>query len=156
MADTYGVVAADVAAELKGLYPDGFSGTTVPTLAQVTDWISTADDIVRLHIVDMTGATPAASDSAARLAKTFIKEWVKAQVMRAAYVGNDSLAVENASRPYADSAKTILKEIDGMGSQAAGTGDASARVSTSYLVPNRDLMIRDDMLDIEGYRTRDF
>lgn len=156
MADTYGVTAAEIASELKGLYPSGFSATTVPTLAQVTEWISTADDIVRLHVVDVSGASPASTDSAARLAKTYIKEWVKAQVIRTAYAGNDSAAIDQASRPYSDTAKLVLKAIDDMGSQAAGAGAASSRVSVSSMLPDRELIITDDMLDIDSARTRAF
>jgi hypothetical protein len=155
--DTYGVTPADVASELKGLYPTGFSTTTVPTLAQVTEWISTADDIVRLHLIDETGTLPAASDSAARLAKTYIREWVKAQVIRAAYAGNDSTAIDAASRPYADLAKQVLKELDDMGSQAVGPGSASPGVGVAYTVPNRELAVTDDELDMDdNFRTRKY
>ena len=36
MAEVYGVTPADIAAELPGLFPGGFSVSTKPTLAQVT------------------------------------------------------------------------------------------------------------------------
>ena len=157
MPDTYGVTPADVSAELKGLYPLGFSAATVPTDAQVTEWISTADDIVRLHLIDETGQVPAVSDAAARLAKTFIKEWVKAQVIRNAYAGQDPTSVETAAKPYADNAKTILGELDEMGSQAVGTGAESPQIAVAYTLPDRDLIVTDDELDnCDAYRTRKY
>lgn len=157
MADTYGVTSEEVAAELRGLFPTGFDVDTVPTEAQVIEWISTADDIVRLHLVDLTGGTPAVTDAAARLAKTFIRAWVVAQVMRVVYAGNDASAVDQASRPYSDTAKTILKELDSMGLQAIGTGEASASIAVAYTLPDRELAVTDDELDMDNsYRTRKY
>ena len=151
------MTSEEVAAELRGLFPSGFDVDTVPTEAQVLEWISTADDIVRLHLVDETGQVPAVTDAAARLAKAFIRSWVIAQVVRVVYAGNDANAVEAASRPYSQTAKQILAELDEMGSQAVGTGDASASVAVAYTVPNRELAVTDDELDMDdNYRARKY
>jgi hypothetical protein len=155
--DTYGVVPADISSELKGLYPQGFSGNTVPTYDQVVAWISTADAIVSLRLVDETGQPPASSDAAAGVARTFIREWVKAQVVRAAYAGNDPLAVASAAKTYSDNAGAILLELDEMGSQAIGTGTESARVAVAYTIPDRELTVTDDELDMDNaFRTRKY
>lgn len=157
MADVYGVTPEDIAAELRGLFPHSFDIDTIPTEAQVIDFISTADDIVRLHLIDTTGGVPALTDAAARLAKTYIRAWVVAQVMRVVYAGNDASAVDLASRPYSDTAKMVLKELDDMGLQAIGTGAASAQVAVAYTLPNRELMVTDDELDMDdSYRTRKY
>ena len=156
MPDLYGVVPGDVAAELKGLFPGGFTGTTNPTTAMVTGWISTADTIAQLRVADITGTTPAATDRAAVLAKRFIIEWTKEQVIRTVYAGNDPAKVEAAARPYAASAQALLGELEELGAQAAGTGDASPRVRVSSELPDRDLMITNDMLDSNRFRTRSF
>jgi hypothetical protein len=146
MADTYGVVPEDVRTELRGLFPIPFDTTTVPTLAQVTSWISTADSIAVLHLVDSAGQTPALSDAAASIVKTFIREWVKSQVIRVVYAGQDPVAIGQASKPYVDTANAILKELDEMGSQAVGTGMESARVAVAFTIPPRDLLVEDGEL----------
>lgn len=157
MPDIYGVQPDDIAAELRGLFPNGFDVDTVPTEAQVIEWISTADDIVRLHLVDSTGGVPAITDAAARLAKTFIRAWVTAQVVRVVYTGNDASAVAQASQPYSDTAKMVLKELDEMGFQAIGTGEASPQVAVAYTLPDRELMVTDDELDSDNsFRTRKY
>lgn len=157
MADIYGVTPDDIAAELRSLFPRGFDVDTVPTEAQVLDWISTGDDLVRLHLVDSTGGVPAVTDAAARLAKTFIRAWVVAQVTRVVYAGNDASAVDQASRPYSDTAKAVLKELDAMGLQAIGTGEASAQIAVAYTLPDRELAITDAELDMDNsFRTRKY
>jgi hypothetical protein len=157
VADTYGVTPEEVASELRGLFPTGFDVDTVPTEAQVTAWISVADSIVTLHVIDETGQVPALTDAAASLVKTYIKEWVKAQVVRTVYVGNDPTAVDAAARPYSDTAKMILSQIDEMGSQAVGTGTASPRIAVAYTLPDRELVVTDDELDMDNsYRTRKY
>jgi hypothetical protein len=151
VADTYGVVAADVAAELPGVFPDGFTVATKPTLAQVTSLITTADTVVGLRVLDSTGRAPAVSDKAAVLAKRYILEWVKAQVLRIAYVGNAPADVANAVDPYDKSAAALLTSIDSLGEQAVGTGEAAPRVhvSSTSTVPvvSRDMVINDTDLD---------
>src|SRR4051812_27297037 len=105
MADTYGVVAADVATELGRLFPGGFAVSTAPTLAQVTSFITTADVVITLRVKDSTGVVPEAADAAAPLAKRYIIEWVKGQVMRVVYTGNDPRDVDGAAKPFFDTAK---------------------------------------------------
>lgn len=156
MPDVYAVTPAEVASELKGLFPLGFTSTTNATPSMVTGWISAADTIAQLRVSDVTGALPASSDKAAVLAKRYVIEWTKEQVMRTVYAGNDPDRVDAAARPYAISAKSMLNELEILGSQAAGSGDASPRVRVASMLPVRDLIIRDDMLDDGVYRTRSF
>lgn len=158
MPDTYSVLPDDIALELKGLYPSGtFDVDTTPTEAQVIGWISVADTIVTLHLRDSTGGVPALTDASAQLARTYIREWVKAQVVRTVYAGNDASAVDQASRPYSDTAKQILKDLDTMGLQAIGTGEASAQIAVAYTLPDRELAVTDDELDMDNsYRTRKY
>lgn len=147
MPDVYGVLPDDVAAELRGLFPSGFDVDTNPTEAMVIGWISTADQIVSLRIVDITGGVPVVTDAAAPLAKTFIKEWVKTQVIRAVYVGQDPVALVSIVKSYSDNAVAILKSFDDMGSQLVGVGTAAPRTAVAYTVPDRGLMVTDDELD---------
>lgn len=145
MPDTYGVVAADVAAELPGIYPGGFVANTKPTLAQVTSAITTADTIIALHVQNVVGQPPQVTDVSAPIAKRFIIEWVKAQVIRIAYAGQDPLQVAAAAKPYADLAQEMRDAITAMGSQAEGTtGESSPRIQVSTecrpsVVTDRDL-----------------
>jgi len=156
VADIYGVAPQNVASELPGLFPGGFLTTSVPSAATVVNWISTADTIVSLYVTDITGVSPAASDKAAILAKRYIIEWTKGQVIRTVYTGNDVARVEAAAAPYAVSAKALLGALEQMGAQAVGTGEASPRVQVSSLLPGRDLVIRDAMLESGNGRERAF
>jgi hypothetical protein len=146
MADTYGVTPADIAAELPGLFPGGFSVSTVPTLAQVTSFITVADLRVTIAIQNASGALPAASDRLAPLAKRAIIERVKGQIIRIVYTGNAPADVESAARPYEDLAKDALAALTDLETQAAGAGDPPNRMVTSSTVPSRDLLIDDDVL----------
>jgi hypothetical protein len=156
VADIYGVVPADVARELSGLFPSGFDELTSPTAAMVEGWISTADTIASLRVTDVTGANPASSDKAAVLAKRYIIEWTKEQVIRSVYAGNDIERVDAAAKPFAASAKALLSELELLGSQAVGTGEASSRVRVSSMLPTRDLIVTDAMLDTGASRARMF
>lgn len=153
--DVYGVTAADVAAELPGLFPGGFSASTKPNDAQVESWITTADTIVSMRVQDITGAVPASTDKAAVLAKRYIIEYTKGQVVRAAYAGNDPLQVKAAAEPYEENAADLLDHLQELGAQAAGTGEAASRVIASHTTPQRELLVTTEQLDNdEGYRER--
>lgn len=155
MADTYGVVPADIAAELPGLFPGGFTVSTKPTSAQVKALITTADTIVTLQVQDVTGGAPASTDRAADLAKRYIIDWVKAQIIRIVYAGNDAAAVAAAASPYDASIKAIGVALEQLGAQSIGTGAAAARVSVPYTTPQRDLLVTDEQLDNdESFRER--
>ncbi|HVX39610.1 MAG TPA: hypothetical protein VHB25_08555 [Gemmatimonadaceae bacterium] len=145
--DTYGVVAADVAAELPGLFPGGFTVSTVPTLAQVTSAIATADTIVTLHVQNAAGQAPSIQDRAAPVAKRFIVDWVKAQVIRIVYAAQDPAQVAAAAKPYADLAQEAKDAITAMGAQAEGLGEASPRIQVPYTTAPRDLVVGDRDLD---------
>lgn len=155
MPDIYGVTPADIAAELPGLFPGGFTVNTKPTLAQVTALITTADTIISMRVEDITGAVPAAADKAAVLAKRYIVEWVKAQVVRIVYAGNDPAQVRQAAEAYEVNATSTSEALVALGAQAAGTGEASSRVAVPYTTPQRELIIRDEQLDDDdAYRER--
>jgi hypothetical protein len=158
VADTYGVTPADVAAELPGLFPGGFTATSVPSDTQVVALIAAADAAVTLRITDAVGNAPALSDKAAGLAKRYIIDWVKAQVLRIVYAGRDPFQVSAAAKPYDDLAASMLVSIDVLGSQATGTGESSPRVTTSLgtsTLPTRELLITDEDLDMDsGARSR--
>lgn len=154
--DTYGVTPADVAAELPGLFPGGFTVATKPTLAQVTSMITTADTVVGLRVLDITGTNPAAEDKAAVLAKRYIIDWVKAQVLRIVYTGNDPIQVDAAAKPYADLARATLESIELLGEQAAGPGDAAPRIAYSTNPADRELLVTDEQLNAGTTRSRMF
>lgn len=150
MADTYGVLPADIAAELPGIFPGGFSATTLPSDTLVANFIAGADLAVTLKLRDTTGTTPLVTDAAAPLAKRYIIEIVKAQVLRVAYAGRDPIQVDTVVKPYELLAKTSLDMLATLDAQAVGTGDASSRVMTSLGasgLPSRDLLITDADLD---------
>jgi hypothetical protein len=154
--DTYGVVPSDIAQELPGLFPTGFDATTIPTEGAVAGWITTADTIVSLRVTDVTGTNPALSDKAAVLAKRYIVDWVKEQVIRTVYTGNDVNRVEAAAKPFAVSAAALLKSIEDLGAQAVGTGEAAPRTRVASLLPQRDLVVTDSMLEPGSSRSRNF
>jgi hypothetical protein len=153
VADIYGVTPADVAAELPGLYPNGFTAATKPTLATVTTLISEADAIASLRVQKATGegvADPAAKSAA--LAKRFIKSWVKAEVTRIAYAGNSPRDVQEAAAPYEKTADFTILEIDALGEQAQdASGVPTSRVRGIDGSQVRDLLISDETL---GYGAR--
>lgn len=154
MPDVYGVVHGDVSAEVPGLFPVGFTAETVPTADQVTGWISTYDTIAELRVRDVAGSNPAAGDKASVLAKRYIIEATKAEVIRTVYIGNDVERVEQAVRPHAASARAFLAELESMGSQAVGTGEASSRVRTESSTSQRGLLVTDEQLDTGSSRHR--
>jgi predicted aspartyl protease len=145
VANTYTVSPADVAAELPGLYPGGFSATSVPTTAQVQALIDTADLIVTLQIKDSVGLDPSNTDRAAPIAKRFIIETVKAQVLRIIYVGKDPAFIAGVAGPYDVIAKGLLSGIVLMGQQVIGTGEAAPLIVGN--ITNRDLILCSDDLD---------
>jgi hypothetical protein len=146
VADTYLVTHADVAAELPGLFPGGFTATTTPTDEQVASFITTADTIVTLRITDDVAESPSASDKAAVMARRYIIDWVKAMVLRIVYGGNDARQVSAAASPYEASAAAMLVAIDNLGLQAVGTGASSPQLQTSA-PSTRELVLNDDDLD---------
>lgn len=144
MADTYGVTPADVAAELPGLFPGGFTAATVPTLAQVIVWISVADLRTTIAVQDVAAALPLSSDRIAPLAKRVIIERVKAQVVRVVYAALAPQDIAAAAKPYDDIAAGTMADIETLGAQAAGAGEPVNEVRTSTpgdLV--RDLIVDD-------------
>lgn len=113
--------------------------------------IDAADLIVTLAITDWTGTTPLLTDRAASLAKRYVIEATKAQVLRVIYSGRvDPLQINQLASPYELSAAAMLKSLELMGTQIVGTGAASPRVVSSMgasVLPTRDLMIETVDLD---------
>lgn len=155
MPGVYDVSAADIAAELPGLFPGGFSASTKPSDTAVESLIVTADTIIQLKVQDVTGVVPANTDKAAVLAREFVKNWVIAHVMRIVYAGNDPVAVRQAAEAYTANAIAIDATIVALGAQAAGSGEAASRVEVPYTTPQRGLLVTSEQLDSdEGYRER--
>lgn len=146
MADTYGVTAADIAAELPGIFPGGFDANTRPTSAQVTGWISVEDLRVVIAVEREAGALPATSDRVAPLAKRIIIERVKAQVMRTVFAGNSPAEIAQASKPFDEIATATLADLRELGAQAAGVGTPTNLVTVSE-TPDRDLIVQDSDLN---------
>jgi hypothetical protein len=142
VANTYTVSPADVAAELPGLYPGGFSATSVPATAQVQSLIDAADTFITLTIRDNVGSNPANTDAAAVIAKRYIIETVKAQVLRIIYAGKD---VTGLTAPYDLVAKSYLDSINLMGAQIIGTGQPSPLIVGH--MTSRDLLVESWDLD---------
>lgn len=154
MPDVYGVVPADVAAELPGLFPGGFAVSTVPTLGQVASFIAVADLKLSLVIQNAAGIAPASDDRAVPLAKRTIIERVKAQVIRIVYTGNAPEQVDQAARPYEDLANEGYLALAKLTTQAVGTGETPNRMHTSDVVPVRDLLVSDCELGLPPVRGR--
>lgn len=158
MADTYEVLPKDVAAELPGIFPAGFTATSMPSESQVASAISTADTLITLQVEDLVGQAPDVSDRAAPLAVRYIVEWVKAWVIRVAYAGRDPAQVNAVASPYDVLAKQMWDALIALGAQAEGTGESSPRVMTSVdgvALPVRDLVV--DTIDLDarsGFRGR--
>jgi hypothetical protein len=112
MADTYGVTPEDVGNELPSLFPDGFAASTKPTLDQVAGFITDADSVVTLHISRAIGETDLLTATSVRLARRYIIDAVKAQVMRILYAMNDPRDVDAAAAPYEKLATAMLDRID--------------------------------------------
>jgi hypothetical protein len=146
MADTYGVTPADVAAEMKNLFPAGFAASTTPTLAQVQSFIAVADLAVSIAVEVASAVAPQASDRIALLAKNVIVNRAAARVLRVVYMGNAPSEVAALVAGYDDAAKVALDGITALGTQAAGAGTPEVHVLTSSPMPDRDLLICDSDL----------
>ena len=153
----YGVTVADIAAELPSLFATGFSAATKPTAAQVLAWIEIADQVIQLHVRDVTGVTPALTDAAAGLAKEFVVNRVIGKIMRAIYAGRAPEQVQSAAAGYYAAAKELYDAITELGSQAAGTGAPSPNVAVPTGLPVRDLIVSDAELDgCDAFRFKRF
>lgn len=156
MADTYGVTPPDIARELPGLFPVGFTATSVPSDADVANLISTADVVASLRVTDDVGQIPLLADKAAILVKRYIIDWVKAQVIRIVYGGNDPVQIDTAAKAFEVSSASMLLAIDALGAQAEGTGEAAPRVLVPYTTPQRRLVVDDCDLDDRDLDRRGF
>lgn len=135
---------------MPGLFPNGFSINSRPTLAVVTALISTADIIAQLRIAKATDQPASALDPNAKgseLAKRFIKDWVEAKVARIVYTGQAPRDVALAVKPFEDARDASLLYIDALGEQAqdvAGTPFDKVRGTDGSIA--RDLLVTDATL----------
>lgn len=109
--DWFGVTPDLIAAELPGIFPDGFTATSIPSDAQVASMITTADTIVALRVTAVTGDDPVEDDPANAIAVRYIIEWVKSLVLRIAYSGRGIDVAAAAAKPYSDLAAQLLAEF---------------------------------------------
>jgi hypothetical protein len=144
VADIYGVTPQDIADELPGVYPAGFSVATKPPLAKVTSLISTADAIAALRVTKATDAPPSAAAAGAVVPRRFIIAWTAAKVLRIRYTGNPPAEVDAAARPFEVDAKDTLDAIDMMGEQGQDTGTPFIHVRGA--VGDREMLISDATL----------
>jgi hypothetical protein len=151
MADTYGVTATNIAAEIPALFPTGFSAASKPAQSLVESWISTADVKVQLAILIDVGTPPTVSDKAALLAKRFITNYALANVMRVVYAGRQPQDVQAAAKPYADEATALYGDLCALGKNAVGDGTADESHVRGNMgngaFPDRELLISDHQLD---------
>jgi hypothetical protein len=152
MADTYGIVPADVAAELITLFPVGFTQVTAPTLAQVVSFITTEDLRASIAVQNASGAVPSASDRVAPLVRDVILNRVKARVLGIVYAGQAPDVLAALLDPYEENAKAAIASITELQTQAAGAGDPVNRVLSSSTIPCRDLLVCDSDLGPAPHR----
>lgn len=153
----YGVTVADVAAEVPGPFPTGFSAATKPTAQQVQRWIDREDARVSLRVRDLTGAEPALTDAAAGSAIDLIIAGVISRILRVVYTGRGVDQLTAALAPYAVVIAASEAELTNLGAQASGTGAAAPRLAMPTGLPARDLIVNDAELDgNESFRWRRF
>lgn len=134
MPDIYGVLPADVAKELPGMFPGGFTTTTKPTSTDVVGFITTADALVAARIARVTGAPASGAGSTAIFAKRYIVDTVKAAVIRVVYTGNNPTEVEAAAAPFERLAKLMLEQIDALQATPPSRGIGWASVPSGTTV----------------------
>lgn len=150
MPGLYGVSAADIAAEMPALFPvtvanpNGFGATTKPSEAKVNEWITAADVIAQLRVEASSGAPADPAAKAAPLAKQYIREYVKAQVIRTVYAGQDPRDVDEAAAAFESDRDRLYDDLGKLGSQLEGQGPSVARVRGK--VSDRELLIGDAQL----------
>lgn len=156
MANTYSVEHDDVANELPGLFPDGFSAETRPSAGDVSGWIAAADVIAALYVRRAAGKVPAATDQGAPLAALYIKAFAKAEVVRVVYAGRDPREVAGAAAAYEGLCTTLLEQIAMLGTQAVGDGTPVSRVKADITSTPRALLLGDAQLDGGSCRVRKY
>lgn len=110
--DSYGVTPSDVSAELPGLFPVGFTQSTKPTFAQVTEWISRADTRVTVAAARLEDSAPNDfGEAVPAMAKDYIVEFVKGKVLQAVYAGQDPAALASILQPQFSAAKDALQSL---------------------------------------------
>ena len=150
MADTYGVLPIDIAAELPFVFKTGdVTQADIPNRARVTEWISRADARAYLVAENIINAAPSLTDKAVPMAKEFIVQYVKAKVLAAIYAGNDPAAYATIVASAYGDAKNALQTLIDLGTQIEGAGGSSPRlaISLATVATSRDLLVEDIDLD---------
>ncbi len=145
MSGLYGVTPSDISNELPGLFPVGFSVSTKPSAATVQALIDAADTIAQLEVTEAIGKEPNSFSPGAVLAVKYVKEQVKAQIIRMIYAGNDPRDLNAATAPYdqiAETYRAAIQRLGTQGSQEPGVPVARVRGQTSQ----RDLLFEDTSL----------
>jgi hypothetical protein len=147
VSDVYGVSAADIAAEVPGLFQFGFTQVTKPNLTTVTSWISDADAYIDGVVVDATTKAPEIADRIAQLPRRYIIDTVLVRIYRAAFAGRnpaDIAALVDGFNPGA-----IVEQITALVIEAVAleTLAESRTVSVPYTTASRDLLIDTPDLD---------
>lgn len=155
----YGVSAVDIAAELPGLFPNGFTQVTKPSMSIVEGWIADADAYIDSVISSLVTTTPPTLvdqvlGAATRLAKRYVIGDVVARIYRAIYAGKASPA-DIANLSTEAGGKTVLDQITSLTTQIIianeqaqeVAGQLESRVRVSPSAAPRDLLIDDIDLD---------
>lgn len=145
MSGLYGVSPVDISNELPGLFSAGFSTSTKPTAATVQSLIDAADTIAQLEVTEAIGKEPNSFSPGAVLAVKYVKEQVKAQIIRMIYAGNDPRDLAMATAPYdqiAETYRTAIQRLGTQGSTDLGVPVPRVRGQSS----ERDLLFEDTSL----------
>jgi hypothetical protein len=149
----YGVTPEQVAAELPGLFPQGFDVGTLPTAAQVLSYIETADALISMNVQDVTGVAPQLADKAALLAKEYIIARAVARVLAVVYAGRIGAGDVSPAAGYFAASEELRKGILALGEQAVGLGTVGPAIGVS-MPADRELLICNADLDGGVNRTR--
>jgi hypothetical protein len=145
MPTTYAAVA-DVAAELKALFSSGFSESSNPTEAEITEQIAAASVAVRVRITHRLGSEPETDSDGAKLAKRGVVAAVCAWILRRASVGYGAADVEALTKPYREDYRDTLKEIDLLPDHFKTTTEPRHHVGRTADDHQRDPALSDDAL----------
>lgn len=153
MADVYGVLPSDVASELLGLFPVGFTQAGKPSLALVTTWISDADAYIDTVVRQVTAVNADLSEPASRLARRWIISDVTNRIREAA---TNLSAADLVALRQTSPATALLAQINGLATSEIAADMAAlaeAQLAGPRLaiapsgLPTRSLLIDDDDLD---------
>ena len=150
MATTY-ATHADVARELRPLFPNGFNTTTQPTQADVSEEINRVTTSLRTRVIHAIGVEPPAGSDAALLIKRGVVAQVVAWVLRNAIIGHPASDVEKTTAPWVAVYRDVLSEIKMLPDLYRETVTAQRRVGATASDHQRDPVLPDDALSRTDY-----